>query len=164
MSNLLGSRHVVHSVRQYVEDNVQAAIDEVNDFENVLSPLETPVAVKPFVPTKAYLDAGMPMMGIQHGRLMVEDDSGWGFTAKMPLTLVVFDMSYDQDELSDKMMLWQSVMAKVMLPVDRVITNEAWPVQFVSADPGPTLTRSENPRDYYSLTTLTVTVRFTEEA
>ena len=163
MSNITGPEPVVNGVQEYIEDNIQTFIDEVNAGVTDGCTLARPIEVLPFVPSRSYMDNGLPLIGLQHGRLRPEDDTGWGFTACMPLTVVAFDMDPDLRRLAFKMMRWEATLMKLMLPPTRVITNEAWAVKFVSADPGPTLTRKENPRDFYGITTLTVELRFTQD-
>lgn len=160
---ITGPEPVVADVRQYIENNIQNKIDAVNDGVDDGITLDYPVEVLDFVPSQTYLQRGFPMVGLQHGRLTAEDDSGWGMTSKMDLTVVVFDLDVEVGNLAKKIMRWESVLLQTMLTPTRLIGTRAWAVVFQGLDPGPTLARREDPRDYMSLTTLTVELRWSED-
>lgn len=162
--NITGPEPVVRGVLAWLGDKVPLAIAEVNTDATDGILLPDVQQFLPYAPTPVGLEMGLPIVGIKWHPLKFEDDTGWGATGVQQFSVIVYDTDYDHATLATRLMRWVTVLMKALCPPNRQITDEAWGTSFISADPGPTLTRGEDAREYMSLVAVTVELRFTQES
>lgn len=141
-----------------LHDRLPDAVDRVNaerpapDF-----PLKRPAQVLDYAPPLSRLTS-FPTVAVVQGQTRFTDDTGDALTGWQSLTVVVYLQSTEPRALAWGLRRYADAVMDVVL-ADRNLGDNGWGIVPVSVDPGPSLTREEDPREIISFTGISFEVR-----
>lgn len=155
------NEEVVNTLRDRLEADLPAVITEINSSQtDPAYPMPAPAYVLDHIPLVSEMNA-FPVVGISDGDIHFEDDVGWGATGLMDITVVAFVQSPNHQEMVWWLRRYGQALVRVMMDTRRI--NPAWSVVLKNVRPGPTLGRDENPRQWLSTTSVTITVKVEQD-
>lgn len=158
---LTGSEPIIALVKARLVDELNGVIDAVNAAVTDGVTISYPAQILDFVPPPTLL-TGFPTIGIQEGTLTLEDDTEWGATGVLPITIVFYIQSADPQAMAKQLRRYERAVMTCILR-GRQLPPEVWGMKFLRSDPGPTLGNQENPREYMSLRAVTIEVKFEQD-
>lgn len=154
-----GSEPIVAAIKARIDTTLNGFITSVNALVTDGTTISNPITFD-YVPTETDL-VSFPAVGIQEGTFHLEDDTGWGATGVQQFGLVIFEQRYSQEELARSLRRLRAAVTACILAGRSI--GPGWAVVLKRVDPGPTLSRDETPRQYMSLTVVTVEIRFNQD-
>lgn len=152
---------LIDAVVARLEAELPALIAELNAADDKQILLEGDPVVYDYVPAVKELNR-FPAFAIQDEPAEFEDDTGFGATGVHDLTVIVYDQAPDQRTLAWSLRRYARIVASILLDGRRL--EPAWGVTLNAIVPGPTLSRSEEPREWMSWCAVSVKLRIEEYA
>lgn len=158
-----GPEKIVAAVRARLVAELAGFVDQINalhtDGIDVTKPDDQ--FIYEFIPPRSMM-VNFPCIGIQEGTFYLEDDTGWGGTGVVQISVVSYEQDPDPDALAKKLRRLDAAVTACVLD-GRRMPPDGWGVKFIRSDPGPTLGRQESPREFMSLRATTIEVRFEQD-
>lgn len=163
---------VVKALHTKMIERLPSWIDTVNaEFvtpEYELDGIDVDTQVLDFMPTISHI-VNFPTFAIAEGEITYEDDVGWSATARIPLSVVLYDQHFDSRALTWRLRRYMTALANCVLEGRDL--GEGWGVVLKGMTPGPRLRVRESPSEETSgrssiigMRALTIEVRDEQDA
>lgn len=152
--------YVVAVVNQ-LNANLPAAITAIDAQRNDGILIGNNVQVLDWVPTPKQLNH-FPTVAVRTGPAQLGDDTGGGGTWEGRIVIAVFVQDADQRSLTKRLQRLTEAVCNVAYPRERAysdLSSPIWGMRGLHTEPGPTLSRNENPQDWMSFNAIGFDVR-----
>lgn len=162
-----GPEPAVNALRERLEQDLPAAVDQINAEVTDGYAIDLPARVLDYMPPFDTIQA-FPTVCIVHGPGRFEDDTGYEATGVYDLTVVAVLSDADQQALTRKLRRYLLALTRVALEGRNLGTGDGvpWGVTLRGFDFGPAMAdkpdTAQPPAAFLSWTELTVTVKLDE--
>lgn len=132
---------VIAALKGRLENNLQAAIDDINAGVADGFELEPVQQVLGFAPLPEYLTT-FPTVGITDGASTFEDDMAFAVTGRHEILVVIYQQNADQEALAWQLRRYTQAICQVIL-ANRNLDDAAWGTGLIEIAPGPALENSD---------------------
>lgn len=137
----------VMAVKERLENDLQAALDDINSSVTDGYEVEPCQQVLTFIPPPDLLTT-FPTIGIGDGPSTFEDDNGFEATGRHELLIVCYLQNADQEALAWQLRRYTQAITTTVLAgreLSSTVAGAAWGTGLVRISPGPTLADNEDP-------------------